>query len=157
MGSLNATYDEYDRKILQHMQRDAAQSLDDLAQAVNLSRNAVWRRLKRLQDSGILKARVALVDAQKVGLGLTVFISISVRTHSKDWANQFSKVIASLPQVQSAYRTSGNQDYLIKARVCDVQAYDTLYQRLISRIELADVSASFVMEELKDTTELPLP
>mgnify|MGYP006106903167 FL=1 len=74
MGSLNATYDEYDRKILQHMQRDAAQSLDDLAQAVNLSRNAVWRRLKRLQDSGILKARVALVDAQKVGLGLTVFI-----------------------------------------------------------------------------------
>ena len=80
-----------------------------------------------------------------------------MRTHSKDWANQFSKVIASLPQIQSALRTSGNQDYIIKARMCDVQVYETLYQRLISRIELADVSTSFVMEELKDTTELPLP
>ena len=152
-----ATYDDYDRHILQHMQRDSSQSLEDLAQAVSLSRNAVWRRIKRLQDSGIIKARVALLDAQSVGLGLIVFISISVRTHSKDWADKFSKVIDSLPQVQSAYRTSGNQDYLIKARVSDVQAYDDLYQRLISQIELADVSASFVMEELKNTTELPLP
>ena len=139
------------------MQRDSSQSLEDLAQAVSLSRNAVWRRIKRLQDSGIIKARVALLDAQSVGLGLIVFISISVRTHSKDWADKFAKVIDSLPQVQSAYRTSGNQDYLIKARVSDVQAYDDLYQRLISQIELADVSASFVMEELKNTTELPLP
>jgi|TARA_B110000093_G_C12969329_1_gene411432 Lrp/AsnC family transcriptional regulator len=152
-----ATYDDYDRHILQHMQRDSSQSLEDLAQAVSLSRNAVWRRIKRLQDSGIIKARVALLDAQSVGLGLIVFISISVRTHSKDWADKFAKVIDSLPQVQSAYRTSGNQDYLIKARVSDVQAYDDLYQRLISQIELADVSASFVMEELKNTTELPLP
>jgi len=152
-----ATYDDYDRHILQHMQRDSSQSLEDLAQVVSLSRNAVWRRIKRLQDSGIIKARVALLDAQSVGLGLIVFISISVRTHSKDWADKFAKVIDSLPQVQSAYRTSGNQDYLIKARVSDVQAYDDLYQRLISQIELADVSASFVMEELKNTTELPLP
>ena len=157
MGNNIATYDDYDRHILQHMQRDSSQSLEDLAQAVSLSRNAVWRRIKRLQDSGIIKARVALLDAQSVGLGLIVFISISVRTHSKDWADKFSKVIDSLPQVQSAYRTSGNQDYLIKARVSDVQAYDELYQRLISQIELADVSASFVMEELKNTTELPLP
>ena len=157
MGNNIATYDDYDRHILQHMQRDSSQSLEDLAQAVSLSRNAVWRRIKRLQDSGIIKARVALLDAQSVGLGLIVFISISVRTHSKDWADKFSKVIDSLPQVQSAYRTSGNQDYLIKARVSDVQAYDDLYQRLISQIELADVSASFVMEELKNTTELPLP
>ena len=157
MSNNTATYDDYDRHILQHMQRDSSQSLEDLAQAVSLSRNAVWRRIRRLQDSGIIKARVALLDAQSVGLGLIVFISISVRTHSKDWADKFAKVIDSLPQVQSAYRTSGNQDYLIKARVSDVQAYDDLYQRLISQIELADVSASFVMEELKNTTELPLP
>ena len=157
MSNNFATYDDYDRHILQHMQRDSSQSLEDLAQAVSLSRNAVWRRIRRLQDSGIIKARVALLDAQSVGLGLIVFISISVRTHSKDWADKFAKVIDSLPQVQSAYRTSGNQDYLIKARISDVQAYDDLYQRLISQIELADVSASFVMEELKNTTELPLP
>ena len=139
------------------MQRNLAQSLEDLAQSVNLSLNAVWWRLKRLQDSRILKVRVALVDAQKVGLKLTVFIFISVRTHSKNWADQFSKVIDSIPKIQLAYQTSGNQDYFIKARVLYVQAYDDLYQRLISRIELADVSASFVVEELKDTTELPLP
>ena len=157
MASYIVAYDTFDKHILQHMQRDTSQSLEDLAKAVNLSRNAVWRRLKRLQDSGILVARVALLDAQAVGLGLTVFISISVSTHSKDWAENFSKVIDSLPQVQSAYRTSGNQDYLLKARVRDVQAYDDLYQQLIGKIELADVSASFVMEELKDTTELPLP
>ena len=131
--------------------------MEDLAQSVNLSLNAVWWRLKRLQDSRILKVRVALVDAQKVGLKLTVFIFISVRTHSKNWADQFSKVIDSIPKIQLAYQTSGNQDYFIKARVLYVQAYDDLYQRLISRIELADVSASFVVEELKDTTELPLP
>ena len=139
------------------MQRNLAQSLEDLTQSVNLSLNAVWWRLKRLQDSRILKVRGALVDAQKVGLKLTVFIFISVRTHSKNWADQFSKVIDSIPKIQLAYQTSGNQDYFIKARVLDVQVHDNLYQRLISRIELADVSASFVVEELKDTTELPLP
>ena len=92
-----------------------------------------------------------------MGRGRTVFVSISVCSHRKDWADECTKVIRSLPHVQSAYRTSGHQDYLIKARIRDVQAYDDLYQRLISRIKLADVSASFVMEELKDTTELPLP
>ena len=102
------TFDDYDRAILQQMQRNSAQSFEELSEATHLSRIAVWRRVMRLQDSGILKARVALLDAQKVGLGLTVFVSISVRSHSKDWADQFTQVIRSLPQVQSAYRTSGH-------------------------------------------------
>ena len=151
------SYDDHERAILQHTQRNTAQSLEELSEAFHLLRNAVWRRGKRLQDSVILKASVALLDAQRVGLGLTVFVSISVRSHSKDWANQFTKVICGLPQVQSAYHTLGHQDYLIKARVRNVQAYDDFYQRLISHIELADASASLVIEELKDTTELPLP
>ena len=151
------SYDDHERAILQQTQRNTAQSLEELSEAFHLLRNAVWRRGKRLQDSVILKASVALLDAQRVGLGLIVFVSISVRSHSKDWADQFTKVICGLPQVQSAYHTLGHQDYLIKARVRDVQAYDDLYQRLISHIELADASASLVIEELKDTTELPLP
>ena len=151
------SYDDHERAILQQTQRNTAQSLEELSEAFHLLRNAVWRRGKRLQDSVILKASVALLDAQRVGLGLIVFVSISVRSHSKDWADQFTKVICGLPQVQSAYHTLGHQDYLIKARVRDVQAYDDFYQRLISHIELADVSASLVIEELKDTTELPLP
>ena len=108
------------------MQPNAAQPLEELSEAVNLSRNAVWRRLKRLQDSGLLKARVECIGTQKIGLGVTVFVSISVRSHSKDWANQFTKVIRSLPHMQSAYRTSEHQDYLIKARIRDVQAHDDL-------------------------------
>ncbi|MDG1294948.1 MAG: Lrp/AsnC family transcriptional regulator [Planktomarina sp.] len=151
------SYDDHERAILQQTQRNTAQSLEELSEAFHLLRNAVWRRGKRLQDSVILKASVALLDAQRVGLGLIVFVSISVRSHSKDWADQFTKVICGLPQVQSAYHTLGHQDYLIKARVRNVQAYDDFYQRLISHIELADVSASLVIEELKDTTELPLP
>ena len=150
-------YDDHDRTILQQMQRNAAQSLKELSDAFHLSRNAVWQRVKRLQDSGILTARLALLDAQRVGLGLTIFVSISVRSHSKDWADQFTKVIRGLPQVKSAYHTLGHQDYLIKARVRDMQAYDDLNQRLISHIELADISASLVIEELTDTTKLPLP
>ncbi len=151
------SYDDHERAILQQTQRNTAQSLEELSEAFHLLRNAVWRRGKRLQDSVILKASVALLDAQRVGLGLIVFVSISVRSHSKDWADQFTKVICGLPQVQSAYHTLGHQDYLIKARVRNVQAYDDFYQRLISHIKLADVSASLVIEELKDTTELPLP
>ena len=151
------SYDDHERAILQQTQRNTAQSLEELSEAFHLLRNAVWRRGKRLQDSVILKVSVALLDAQRVGLGLTVFVSISVRSHSKDWADQFTKVICGLPQVQSAYHTLGHQDYLIKARVRNVQAYDDFYQRLISHIELADASASLVIEELKDTTELPLP
>ena len=151
------SYDDHERAILQQTQRNTAQSLEELSEAFHLLRNAVWRRGKRLQDSVILKASVALLDAQRVGLGLIVFVSISVRSHSKDWADQFTKVICGLPQVQSAYHTLGHQDYLIIARVRNVQAYDDFYQRLISHIELADVSASLVIEELKDTTELPLP
>jgi len=85
MSDKFVTYDDYDRAILQQMQRNSAQSLEEFSEAVHLSRNAVWRRVKRLQDSGLLKARVALLDAQKIGLGLTVFVSISVRSHSKDW------------------------------------------------------------------------
>ena len=151
------SYDDHERAILQQTQRNTAQSLEELSEAFHLLRNAVWRQGKRLQDSVILKASVALPDARRVGLGLIVFVSISVRSHSKDWADQFTKVICGLPQVQSAYHTLGHQDYLIKARVRNVQAYDDFYQRLISHIELADVSASLVIEELKDTTELPLP
>ena len=87
MSDKFVTYDDYDRAILQQMQLNSAQSLEELSEAVHLSRNAVWRWVKRLQDSGLLKARVALLDAQKIGLGLTVFVSISVRSHSKDWAD----------------------------------------------------------------------
>lgn len=148
--------DDYDRKILTALQADAGRPVDVVAEIVGLSRNATWRRIKRLEEAGILKARVALVDAGKVGLGLTVFIAVRTDRHDAAWAEDFARAVRAFPEITGAYRTSGDLDYLIQARVADVQDYDRLYKALIARIDLKDVSASFVMEGLKETTAFPV-
>lgn len=112
--------------------------------------------MRRLEESGVITGRVALVDPEAVGLGLRVFISVRTARHDAGWAEAFGRAVRALPEVQGAYRTSGEQDYIIHARVADMKAYDHLYQRLISAVDLRDVSAAFVMEELKDTTALPV-
>ena len=150
-------YDTYDRRLLNELQRDADRSVETLADLIGLSRNATWRRIKRLEDEGIIKRRVALVDPDKLNLGLTVFISVKTDRHDAKWATVFSQTVRSFPEILGAYRTSGDLDYLIHARVSDVKAYDGLYRRLISKLDLKDVSASFVMEELHETTVLPVP
>lgn len=148
--------DTLDRKILTALQRDAAQSLDALGAEVGLSRNACWRRIRALEDNGVITKRVALVDPAKVGLGLTVFMQIRTNAHAPDWLKKFSAATNIIPEIQGVYRMSGDLDYLIRARVADMAGYDKLYQRLISLVPLSDVSASFVMEEIKETSELPL-
>ncbi|WP_159974194.1 Lrp/AsnC family transcriptional regulator [Roseobacter cerasinus] len=150
------TLDETDRRILTHLQRDASMAFDGLGQAVNLSRNACWRRIKALEAAGVISKRVAVLDPQSVGLGLMVFIMIRTNAHAPDWLEQFRNATRTIPEVLGVYRMSGDLDYLIRARVADMGDYDRLYQRLIHRVPLSDVSASFVMEEIKDTTELPL-
>ncbi|WP_299417002.1 Lrp/AsnC family transcriptional regulator [uncultured Sulfitobacter sp.] len=148
--------DTFDHKILAALQRDATRSMDDLSVEIGLSRNACWRRIRALETAGIIKGRVALVDAAKVGLGLTVFMQIRTNAHAPDWLRKFSTATKALPEIQGVYRMSGDLDYLIRARVADMAGYDRLYQMLIARVELSDVSASFVMEEIKETTALPL-
>lgn len=148
--------DPIDRKILHHLQRDASRPIDDLGDVIGLSRNATWRRIKRLEDAGLIKGRVAIVDPIQLGLGLAVFISLRTDRHDPTWAKKFRAVVQSFPEILGAYRTSGDLDYLIHARVPDMAAYDRLYQRLIAAIDLKDVSASFVMEELKETRALPV-
>jgi Lrp/AsnC family transcriptional regulator len=150
------TIDETDRRILRALQTDADRSLDEIGAEVGLSRNAVWRRVKTLEDAGVIKGRVALLDAGKLGLGLSVFIFVRTRSHEPGWLDRFAKATRDMAEIQGAYRMTGDLDYLIRARVADVAAYDTLYQGLIRRVEMTDVSASFVMEELKDTTALAL-
>ena len=149
--------DDFDRRILAALQRDASRPIEALADQIGLSRNATWRRMRRLEEAGILKARVALVDADKVGLGLTVFIAVRTDRHDAAWAEDFARAVGAFPEITGAYRTSGDLDYLIQARVADVRDYDRLYKALIARIDLKDVSASFVMEGLKETTALPIP
>ncbi len=148
--------DEFDLKILRELQKDASLSADSLSERINLSRNACWRRVKRLEEDGYIKSRVALVDAERAGLGLSVVILIRTSNHDPDWLRKFRAAITSIPEITAAYRMSGDLDYVLRARVSDVKAYDAVYQRLIEKVPLNDVSASFVMEEIKETTELPL-
>lgn len=153
---MDDTIDDLDRRILGALQRDAGQNLDALGAEVGLSRNAVWRRCRRLEEAGVITGRVALLDAERLGLGLSVFIQVRTNRHDPGWLEAFARAVREMPEILGAYRMSGDLDYLIRARVRDMAAYDRLYQRLIRRVELSDVSASFVMEELKDTTALPL-
>ncbi len=148
--------DEMDHKILRELQQDGSLSADSLAERVHLSRNACWRRVRALEDSGIIRRRVALVDAEKVGCGLLVFIFVRTAHHDPEWLEKFRRAVTGLPEIIGVHRTSGELDYVLRARVADVKAYDRLYQRLISRVPLSDVSASFVMEDIKDTTALPI-
>lgn len=150
------TLDETDRRILRALQRDSSLSLDALGEAAGLSRNACWRRVKALEASGVIAARITLLDPEKLGLSLTVFIQVRTSAHDRDWLNTFARATRDMPEIQSVFRMTGDLDYLIRARVADMAGYDQLYQRLIERIPLSDVSASFVMEEIKDTHELPL-
>ena len=138
------------------MQREADIGLEALGDKVGLSRNACWRRIKALDQAGAIRRRVAILDAELLGLGLSVFIQIRTNSHPADWAKKFADAMRDIPEILGAYRMSGDLDYLIRARVADVAAYDRLYQRLMQKIELSDISASFVMEELKETTELPI-
>ncbi len=148
--------DTFDAKILRLIQSDAALPLDEIGDKVGLSRNAVWRRIKALEANGTITGRAALLDPAKLGLGLTVFMMIRTDRHAPDWLERFAKVTRDMPEILGAYRMTGELDYLIRARVADVKDYDRLYQAIVSRIELADVSASFVMEEIKETTVLPV-
>lgn len=150
------TFDDIDRRILTELQRDAAQSLDSLGEKVHLSRNACWRRVKALEAEGVIEKRVALLAPEQVGLGLMVFMQIRTSAHEQGWLDTFSRATRSLPEILGVYRMTGDLDYLIRARVADMAGYDRLYQNLIKRVPLSDVSASFVMEQIKDTTELPL-
>tara|TARA_R110002049_G_scaffold23545_10_gene83618 strand:+ start:5877 stop:6335 length:459 start_codon:yes stop_codon:yes gene_type:complete len=150
------TFDDIDRRILVELQRDAAQSLEALGECVNLSRNACWRRIKALEAAGVITGRVTLLDAAKLGLGLTVFMQIRTNAHAPDWLETFSRATKSMPEILGVYRMTGDLDYLIRAKVADMAGYDQLYQNLIRRVPLSDVSASFVMEEIKETTQLPL-
>jgi len=148
--------DAIDRRILSALQVDAGQSLDALGARIGLSRNACWRRIRALEQAGVITGRIALVDAAKLGLGLTVFMQIRTNAHAPGWLQQFSTATKAMPEIQGVYRMSGDLDYLIRARVADMAGYDRLYQQLIARVALSDVSASFVMEEIKETAQLPL-
>lgn len=153
---MSGKLDSIDRRLLAELQLDATLTVDQLSERLGLSRNACWRRMKLLEEHGVITGRVALVDAEKVGLGLSVFVIIRTSNHDPDWLRKFREAVVSLPEITGVYRMSGDLDYVLRARVADVKSYDRLYQRLIAKVPLSDVSASFVMEEIKETTVIPV-
>jgi Lrp/AsnC family transcriptional regulator len=148
--------DKIDKLILELLQIDGSLSLQEISEKVSLSTTPCWRRIQRLEREGYIRRRVALLDPDKLNLGVTVFVSIRTREHNERWLQRFIAVVASIPQIVEFYRMSGNVDYLLRVVVPDIKGYDAVYQRLIREIELSDVISSFAMEQLKFTTALPL-
>ncbi len=153
---MSSNLDTIDRAILSALQQDATLSADEVSERVNLSRNACWRRIKAMEEAGVIRGRVALVDAGKVGCPLTVMVLIRTNAHDGGWMDRFQTVLRAMPEVVGAYRMTGDLDYVLRVRVADVPAYDAFYKRLIGKVSVSDISASFVMEEIKDTTAVPL-
>lgn len=148
--------DRIDRQILIALQADASLSVGALAERIGLSRSACWRRVKDMERSGVIRARVTLLDADQLGVGVTVYAIVRTSRHDELWLENFRKAIDAIPEVLEFYRTSGDIDYLLKIVARDIKHYDQVYRKLIRKVELFDVSSSFVMDTLKFTTELPI-
>ncbi len=148
--------DKMDRKILEILQKDCTIPVAEIGRMVGLSTTPCWRRIQKLEENGVIDRRVALLNPQQVNAGVTVFVAITTSQHTQEWLNRFHEVIQEFPEVVEFYRMSGQIDYLLRVVVPDIQSYDSFYKRLISRIELSDVSSTFAMEQIKFTTELPL-
>src|SRR5262245_37287261 len=148
--------DAIDLKILSILQRDCTIAVSDIGKEVGLSTTPCWRRIQKLEQEGIIDARVALLNAKRVNAGVTVFVAITTNEHTIEWLEKFHAALREFPEVVEAYRMSGQVDYLLRIAVPDIESYDRFYKRLIERIALTDVSSSFAMEQIKYTTALPL-
>ncbi|HKQ55554.1 MAG TPA: Lrp/AsnC family transcriptional regulator [Methyloceanibacter sp.] len=148
--------DRMDRKILDILQQDCTLPVAEIGKRVGLSTTPCWRRIQKLEELGVIQARVAVLDAKKVNVGVTVFVSITTSHHTQDWLDRFHAALNEFPEVVEFYRMSGQVDYLLRVVVPDIERYDTFYKKLIGRIELSDVSSAFAMEQIKFTTALPL-
>jgi Lrp/AsnC family transcriptional regulator len=149
--------DAIDKKILATLQEDASLSVAEVGQRVGLSSTPCWKRIQKLEAEGIIKRRVALVDPDKIGLGLSVFVSIETGDHSQDWLERFANLVSAMPEVMEFHRMAGDVDYMLRVVVADMQSYDGFYKRLISAVPLKNVTSRFAMEKIKSTTVLPIP
>ena len=148
--------DATDRKILNLLQRDAGLTVKQIAEQIPLSVTPCWKRIQKLEDKHIIRARVALLDPKKINANVTVFVAIKTDQHTVQWIERFNKEVNELPEVMEIYRMSGEIDYLLRVVVSSIEAYDQFYKKLIDRIELSNVTSSFAMEQIKYTTALPI-
>jgi len=148
--------DRTDRRILAILQEDASIPVAEVASRVGLSQTPCWRRIQRLRSEGVIERTVSLVKPEAVGLGLTVFIAIEARDHSPDWLDNFTRVVAALPEVLDVHRRAGDMDYLLRVAVADMASFDSFYRELIAAVPLKNVSSHFAMERVKATTAFPV-
>src|ERR1700678_3292765 len=149
--------DAIDRKILAVLQEDASLAVAEIGNRVGLSSTPCWKRIQRLAADGVIQRRVALVDQDRVGPGITVYVSIETGGHSQEWLERFAKVVRAMPEVMELYRMAGDVDYMLRVVVPDIAGYDAFYKRLIAAVPLANVTSRFAMEKIKSTTALPIP
>jgi Lrp/AsnC family transcriptional regulator len=148
--------DKLDGEILRLLQQDATQSVSDIADKIGLSTTPCWRRIQTLEKNRVITRRVALLDPEKLGLGMTVFVQVKAPRHDPAWLTKFARHAENIEQIVEFYRMSGEYDYLLKVVVADMRAFDIFYKKLVGGIELSDVTSSFAMEQIKYTTALPV-
>ena len=154
--STQGEMDAIDRKIVALLQEDASLSLAQIAHRVGLSQSPCWKRIQRLEADGVIQRRVALVDQDKIGLGITVFVSIETGDHSTAWLSKFAQTVTAWPEVMEFHRMAGDIDYMLRVAVPDMQAYDAFYKKLIATMPLKNVTSRFSMERIKSTTAYPI-
>jgi Lrp/AsnC family transcriptional regulator len=152
----NRRLDAIDRKILTVLQEDASLSVAEIGDRVGLSSTPCWKRIQRLEADGVILRRVALVDQNKIGLGISVFVSVESSDHSEAWLRKFADAVSAMPEVMEFYRMAGDVDYMLRVVVPDIQGYDAFYKRLIATVPLKNVTSRFAMEKIKATTALPI-
>jgi Lrp/AsnC family transcriptional regulator len=148
--------DQIDRKILAALQEDAGRPVADIAAVVGLSQSPCWRRIQKLEADGVIRRRVALLDAAALNLGVTAFVAVRTNRHDPEWLKTFAQAVEDIPEVVELYRMSGEVDYMLRVVVPDIAGFDAVYKKLIARVPLSDVTSSFAMEQIKSTTALPL-
>jgi Lrp/AsnC family transcriptional regulator len=149
--------DAIDRKILTVLQEDASLSVAEIGDRVGLSSTPCWKRIQRLEGDGVIQKRVALVDQNKIGLGLSVFVSVESSDHSDAWLKRFAAAVSAMPEVMEFYRMAGDVDYMLRVVIPDMQSYDVFYKKLINAVPLKNVTSRFAMEKIKSITALPIP
>jgi len=154
---IKSPMDQIDRKILTVLQDDASLSVAEIGSRVGLSSTPCWKRIQRLEADGVIQKRVVLVDQDRIGLGVSVFVSIETGDHSREWLDRFAQVVGAMPEVMEFYRMAGDVDYMLRVVVTDIAGYDTFYKRLIAAVPLKNVTSRFAMEKIKSTTALPIP
>lgn len=148
--------DQTDLKILAILQEDCSLPVAEIAARVNLSQTPCWRRIQRLEASGVIQRRVAILDPDKIGFGISVFVAVETGDHSQDWLQRFAAAVAAMPEVMEVHRMAGDIDYLLRIAVADMPAYDAFYRKLIAAVPLKNVTSRFAMERVKATTAYPL-